>query len=643
MVLSVAPAFAQTPAAAPSPRQAAYDAGQAAFDKGDWPTAIADFRKVVAGVETDTRSTAIIRVRLATALAAVGRFDEARAQATRGVAALRAQATGPDVETAAAYSTLGDILRFDFDEDAAIDAYTQAKAFAAGDDKSDAVATANLGIALAAMTVHPDLAATTVDAMIAAPDFAGRAADWRAQIFALRARAELNRGDAKKAQAFIQEALRLGGHMTSSTLTLSEVEIRGDAALIFARLNDKEETRKYLAYSGAGEMPEAGRALWKAADIDTPVCGPDVGLDDTAVVEFAIDSDGHTAGAAPVYASRPGTVGVAFARAVRGWSWKASAVQSLPTFWRQAIRVQMRCAETPRAQALSEPFAATTLSWLHAHGVDAQTLSDEGPPPDAAPGTPPDVAAIVPLLRKLDSDTTAVVFAADADRLSGLLTATQAPVETRAFAAWRVASRAPSGNFARQSANRLAKALPAFDALPGAARSAAWLRLEMALSLEGAGDFAAAAAPLKAVVALPESALPHDDPIRTVAVLHLSLVDSQTGRAADAKAVLEQAGVTAQGCDLLDTRPVMRSTPVSDSAFPEEAQAWGFEGTVRTGVDIAPNGSVKQARALIVYPPFVFGDSAVSVVSRFEYLPPRVGGEVVGCAGAAVTINFRLP
>jgi len=137
-------------------------------------------------------------------------------------------------------------------------------------------------------------------------------------------------------------------------------------------LHQDEKTRKYLAYAGAGHLPNED--WFHGADTDPPVCGPEIAPEDSAVVEFAITDDGRTAGVAPVWASRPGQTGIAFARAVREWRWRPDAVAKLNSFWRESIRIELRCATRPPPLALEEPFEAATRRWLASRKANLATI-----------------------------------------------------------------------------------------------------------------------------------------------------------------------------------------------------------------------------------------------------------------------------
>ena len=188
-----------------------------------------------------------------------GIFEEAQAQATRAVTVLRPMAHGPDAELADAYLTLGDSLRLGVAYDDAMDAFKQARTAAAGPDATAQTLEAEIGLAQVAMVAQPDLAATTLDSILADQAvFKAQPREWQAQVYSLRARAELNRGYPQKALPFTETALTLEGSLAAGKISLYQVGVRGDAALVYSLLHQDEKTRKYLAYAGAGHLPNEG-------------------------------------------------------------------------------------------------------------------------------------------------------------------------------------------------------------------------------------------------------------------------------------------------------------------------------------------------------------------------------------------------
>lgn len=126
-------------------------------------------------------------------------------------------------------------------------------------------------------------------------------------------------------------------------------------------------------------------------------------------------------------------------------------------------------------------------------------------------------------------------------------------------------------------------------------------------------------------------------------MLHLALIDKRRGAPVLADKRLDDAGIDAEQCSLLDVRPVPQNMEISSNAFPQEAINWRFEGSAREAFDIAADGHVEDVRTVIAYPPFVFGPTTEKAVARFRYLPPTLGSEVLGCVGQTVNVQFRLP
>jgi len=640
--------WADSPAAAPAPptRQAIYNDAQSAYDAGDWQAAITGFNQVLAGAKSTSRSTGVIRGRLARALLRRGRIDEAQATAAQALVEIRQGETGPDADLAEAYLTLGDVLRFKLDLDPAVGAYRQARALATGPTAASLILSADIGTILANMVTHPDLAAQTAAALIADQKaFDALPSPDRALILTLRARAELNRGDLDKALDYTVKALALSGDVHSTRVNLNQVTVRSDAGLISAIRHDETGMHEYFAYSGAGHLPSED---WlSGASTELPICNAEVTPEDTAVIEFSISEDGRTVGAAPVYASRPGQMGVIFARAVRTWRWRTEGVAKLDPFWRASIRMQLRCLTTPRAIELDEPFAVATRAWLRANGVRV-SLGDASAAVGAAPvKAGGDLGRVSGLVAKVFSPNTgagARIEAAAA--LDELLDKAGAPPEVRAFII--IASLGPNERSLNHAAaagraRALGAAAPRFDVIPGGARSAAWLRTEQAIALEYSGDFPAARPPLEAVVALPIASLASEDPIRRVAILHLSLIDRFTGHEEAARARLTSAGMTGAQCSLLDVRPVPRKAGISSENFPEEALRWGFEGWLKEAFDIGPDGAVTDVRTVMAYPPFVFGPATEATLKHFRYMPPTLGDKVLGCAGETLSVHYVEP
>jgi len=621
----------------PQSPQMLFNTAQAALEKGDFAAAISGYRAALTGLPPSARSTAVIRSRLAYALQQNGQYDPATTEATLAVRAFTAQKVTRDADLAYALRLLGSRHRGGATNTQAITELQQAVAAETDATSTDSLA-ARYTLAMAALTEQPDLAIATLDAVRAdAPGFAKLAKTDQANIFSLRALADLNRGQPKLAAPFIEHALDLTGR-TTTKVSISQVRIRGNAALIYARLGDSEKVRQYLTFSGAGHLPD--QSWMTMSDKDLPVCGGDVAPQDVAVVEFAIGDDGRVTDASPVYASKSGPLGSVFAAAVSEWRWQPAALAKLDTFWRQSIRLELRCVKRPPLLALSDAFSDRTRDWLTQIHVDPDVINHTFDPNQPGPGAIPRGLAAMHTAKNNRSRAEAVIA------LDQLLVSLDAPADARAYALFMGASpvrSATRSGYEGEKARLLAAAIARLETQSGSERARAWLRTEQALALEASGTLAPARGLLQGVIATPPATLPQDDPIRSLAQLHLSLIEKRDGAPARADQRLTEAGITPEQCSLLDVRPVPQNTNISSNTFPSEALRWRFEGNARVAFDIAADGRVEQTRTVIAYPPFVFGPATESAVARFRYLPPTLGNEVLGCVGQSINVQYRLP
>ncbi|MEG3176119.1 energy transducer TonB [Sphingomonas sp. RB3P16] len=622
--------------ARPSP-QVLFNAAQAAFDRSDWPAAVSGYRAALSALKPSAAAIPVIHARLAAALQRSGQRAEAETEARLAIARFKEREVGKDDDLALSYALLANLHRGASDNDLAITEYQNAIATMATDSPA-ALLEPRYGLASAALTANPNLAASTLDSIITnAPVFASISKTDQANVLSTRAMAELNRGQAKLAASYIEKALTLTGR-TTTKVNIAQVQIRGNAALIYAKLGDEENVRQYLTYSGAGHLPDGS---WlSAAEKDLPVCDSVVGPNDFAVVDFAIGDDGRARGADTVYASRPGQIGATFAAAVNTWRWKPDALAKLNPFWRASVRLELRCVTRPPLLRLNDSFRTATSDWLAKSGYDPELAKGIFDP--HATGVAP-VPAAFTAFWKADGDR---AVAAAGATLNAVLIAANAPIDVRAYAIYLAAAPQSARGVRGYQAARgrsLATAAHALDNVAGAEHARAWLQTEYGLALEASYALAPAKTALQAVAALPLSTLPADDPIRSLAVLHLALIDKRSGAPAVADQRISDAGIDAEQCSLLDVRPVARNADISSSTFPEEALRWHFEGTVREAFDIAADGRVQNVRTVLSYPPFVFGPATERAVGQFRYLPPTLGNQVLGCVGQTVNVSYKMP
>ena len=305
--------------------------------------------------------------------------------AHRAIAALPANDA---ISLATAWTVIGDFARFDLDYATAADAYQHAVDAADRSGDGGARIAAVSGLALTLTTISPERAEAALNSLLNdAKLVSGLSKPALASIEGLRARAAINSGDKIASHAWIDLAISHSGGLYGDKLSIGQSEIRGDAAIIAKLRGDDEDVRKYLTYTGAGHLKSIDWIGSHGGEL--PVCDADEGIrpDDSAVVEFALSDDGRVIGAMPIYASRPGAIGLAFARAVSDWRWNPDQVKTVDAFWRQTVRFELRCVTRPDPVALSLPFTRAMLTWLKSSG--AYDGSDEGKLPDyVAAGDP---------------------------------------------------------------------------------------------------------------------------------------------------------------------------------------------------------------------------------------------------------------
>jgi outer membrane biosynthesis protein TonB len=581
----------------------------------------------------------IIHSRLSQAYARQRMIGDAEREAT---VALKGLGLQDSLERGLLWLAIGDAQRFDLEMTAAIDNYGKGLEAAQAGKSAELAARAEVGLALSYMTISPDKSASLLDAVLAAPETTSYSKLMRAQYYDLRGRASLNLGNAREAMPFLTKAIDLSGGIRGSRVNLMQIGIRGDAALGALETHHEDDAREYLAWTGAGHLPSDE---WTHGLGNPPVCSEaaDIRPDDLVVVEFSIASDGHVMGAAPIYASRPGTLGTAFAKAVTEWTWNPERIAKLPAFWRNMIRVELHCIARPSPHGLSEPFRRETLAWLTGQQVateDLKPLHNGYLAGDDPRLERDDLAAVPALLTRLPIETDHKRALAIATRLRTALDKSNAPAAARALAL-NLEPIAPATSWAAERVRMNAGHLAAMEHTNPQTAATAWITLEYAISLEAVGRFKDARPVLERVLAYPSDVLGQHEPVRAVATLHLAALQRRAGDMVGADAKVKEAGLTRAQCTMFDVRPVATNNDVYSRDFPDEALRWGFDGYVREAFDINADGHVENVRTIIAYPPFVFRSGAEQAVAHFRYLAPVVDGVSAGCDGHSIVVNYR--
>ena len=646
LALAATPAHALPVDAAPSQltAQQIYDGAESAFEKADWPAAIKGFASIAGSDDgrVVTNDQGIIHSRLSQAYAHMHLLADATLHARLATKGLGLR---DDLERAALWITLADAQRSDFDIQAAVDSYNQGLAAAQSANNRDLVARTEASLALCYMTSDPDKAAALLDAVLSDPEFASFSQEHRAQYTDLRGRADLNRGRALEAKPYLAKAVELSGGLKGTQVNLLQIGIRGDAAIGAFLLNDKKSAQQYLTWTGAGRLPSAE---WTLGLGNPPVCSEasDIRPDDSVIVEFSIAADGHVTGASPIFVSRPGTNGIAFARAVSEWRWNPERIQGLSPFWRTMIRIELHCIPRPLPHDLGSPYARETRAWLaqqHLPAEDLALFTMSYVPKDDPRLAREDLAAIPALFARLRIESDYRRKESIFSHLISALDKANGPASTYAFAL----NQEPVDPLAPiDSADRVRKRARHVEIMerrfPQTSASA-WINLEYAISLEFQGHFKDAQPVLERVLAYPAEVLKQDDPVRNVATLHLAALQRRAGDAAGADAHIKDAGLTRAQCMLFDVRPVLMAGSVRAIKPPAEMLDWGLDGIVRETFDIASDGHVENVRTTIAYPPFVYRAAAERQVAQYRYIAPAIDGVPAGCEGHTTMVGYGSP
>jgi outer membrane biosynthesis protein TonB len=132
-----------------------------------------------------------------------------------------------------------------------------------------------------------------------------------------------------------------------------------------------------------------------------------------------------------------------------------------------------------------------------------------------------------------------------------------------------------------------------------------------------------------------------NDPIRVGALIRLATLENEAGRLAAARAAFADSGLSAQQCALVDARQRIKSGNISDNDYPLEASQSGFSGWTVIEFDISADGSTLNQRALISFPPFIFGDPTIKQIKQFRYEQAYRPEGGLGCGGQQQRVRYR--
>lgn len=665
---------AALPATAATTIQQDFDAAQALLDAGKAAEARTAFTALLARFPAGAKGKAssLVRARLGSALLMTGDPQAAEPVLAAAVAGIKGDAPTDAAERAATGYDLGRAHESLGALDSAAQAYRAAIADGAWPAGSLDDIGARAALARVLIWSNPAEARGLVDGLLALPSATfGKAGDQRALLQTLRGRIELNAGQPTEAKRWFTMAARTAGGGETQKVSIADVRIRGDLALANSQLGRLDELQKNVAFSGAGALVSEG--LTMAASMPLPGCAPLTGLapDAVAVVEFAIGSDGRVRGVTPIYASRGSGARlaaarddgpeVAFPQAVRRWFWNTASVAKLDAFWRQAVRVELRCfTERRGSDPISDSFERDYRAFTQS--ADIRPM----------PVLPDNAAAALPLIRaelarrEADDGAQSPQLLAPLGALAGNIAAPLAEFQAASArrAALLVAAKAPSaviGNLRlyeiawtslvgrnrdagfRTARARLQALLAEQEAAgDGETRIAMATRLRLAEVHDDLQTTAASRSLLDRIIAAPESLLPGADPIRIAALIRLANQAAAAKDTATAASALAATGLSPEQCALVDVRPQAINASIGSNAFPEEARRWSTGGFVRIGYDITAEGKPTNLRTIVASPPFVFGPATEKAVAQFRYRPVFRPGNSIGCTGTTQGVTFRV-
>ncbi len=636
--------------------QALLDAGKAAEARDAFTALLKRFRDA-----SRSRSANVVRLRLGTALAALGETEAAEPQLAAAAAALTQPADRE--EQAYARYRLAAIAESYGKIDSAARGYREV--LDSGAMAADTPQGISLRAALARTLIWsaPDEARQLADALLALPPEKLAKGDTRALVESLRARIDLNNGRPYLARRRLLAAAGIAGGATTLRINAADMRVRGDLLIASHLTDNREEIAKFVAFSGAGYLLKAGLAT--PTDRNLPACAPltTVATDAVAVIEFSIAETGKVYGVTPVYAAA-GAGGRAagddtgpesvFVQAVRSWSWRADEAAKVEPFWRQVIRMEIRC-QTGRGgfDPVDAAFYRAETEWYDRVGLvpaAAAGSSDAASLPvhlaelqarEKAHGTA--AAELIPVLRVIGWNQAAAPDVQDQARRRrlALLKAAAAPAAAIGIVEIGLAIDPfyRSRNPADANMAELRRLVAHYDAA-GETRLAMLARLRLAEVHLWERQRDTAAAVLADIVAAPETQLSAADPIRTAALLRRADVAAQQKDLATATAALAATGLTAAQCALVDVRPSPLNNSVTAKSFPQLALRYATSGAVGVGYDITADGRTTGVRTVWAMPPFLFDADTEAAIAKFRFTPMFRPGSSTGCTGSVQAVRF---
>lgn len=457
------------------------------------------------------------------------------------------------------------------------------------------------------------------------------------------ARVLLTEGRHKEAYAVLRDSLAKQGGLTKR-VTTSDITTRSDLAIAAMLNGDRDNARKYLAFAGAGTATADG--FKKAASRESPQCSslPGVTPNDFAIVEFSLSDTGEVLGVMPIYVPAGREVALGFARAVRQWSWTPEAAKTLPPFFRQSIRIELRCSRAGERPEVDAPLETAVNEWLSDQaGIRTQWAAQpyarawllQDAAFRAAEATADRRAALAAALAVAANPAAPEAERKQrAERAAALAEALAAPtwVQVRAM----LLAIGSNGSDYEQE-NKLRRALLDRPAVQADPLSRASIRMIVATSPRLLHRPRDADALLNAVSE--DQGLPERHPLRIAALIERANIAARKGDLAGARALFDRTGLTEQQCSMVGVRPAVRSFGDVNNDY-----SWiGFDGWVSMEFDIGAAGQPIAPRVISSYPPFIFDGASAEYFKAMRYMGSFRPSKGVACSAHQEWMTFKTP
>ncbi len=647
------------------PMQDAYNAAQAALDAGKDEEAVQGFSALLAKLpnadKPGNRTAALIRSRLGSAYmrmndaaSAVGPLERANKDLPVATEADRRERLAVQLDLARALDASQERAR-------AKQAYRDAMASALALQSEMDVLNAHIGLGRLSIFDDPATARQELDTAIQLAVKLKVDGEPLASVYGLRGRVELNHGNLSAAKKWFELGLKSAGGM-GRKVSVADTRIRSDLGIVNFLIGNGESAREYFAYTGAGRLPDGG--ITRGAETPLPYCGVGTGVDpaDLAIVDFSIADDGRVLAPTTVYSTRPGVIEDAFERSVASWSWNPESLAKLHKFWRQSVRLQLRCVGTGARGSVDSEFWREWGDWARSKGVAGGPVagSDVLQLPllraellRRVSANGPSSLQLVPVLLGLANNS--IVSRAEAKdaigRVNEILVSSNAPANVRikwelGFETIFGSNSGKKNTYSKDYGLALSQKIPALlvrieSRGDGATKGAELVRLTLATMLEQTGNKPAAHALYSAIVSAPLTILPDNNPMRQVALLRLASIAAANKQIDVARAALDATGLSPDQCAIVDSSPIKKLGGASQFEYPPETAGWGFGGFTQVAYDIDAAGKPLNVRTVIAYPPFIFSKVVEDGVRRFRYEPVFRDGANAGCGGMMQSINFK--